>query len=462
MKLRTATRLLFWLILTSNTFAQAVDIPPVRERIENRTFPSVFQAWDHVEEQDHLSEDQRYALHDLFFSPFFSLWWKPSLTVAQTPGYGLSTSLSGNPDRGFQSRSRLLSLNPNMIFLRSVQFHSHGASFAFPPNSDFWLRDNQGQIVRNVFGDYLIDFLKPEVQDLHVKRMVAVEKSGLYDGIMLDGFNNNGTGFVGRDFFSVTDEDIIQATLNILRAVRSQVHDDFLILINANESKATRYTEYVNGSFMETGSGHPGYTHEDLHRIEDTLIWSEENLRSPQINCLEGWSMPEPPDSPNNLRYMRLFTTMSLTLSDGYVLYTSSPIAPYHAHLWHSFWDADLGQDIGTKAQFYQNIEGLFIREFTNGWAVYNRSGKEQAITLPRASIGVSSNKSDITHLLPDLDGEIYLRKGKPFDLNRDGVINILDLILVAQAFGTAKGDINGDGTTNILDLTLIAQQFSQ
>ena len=189
-------------------------------------------------------------------------------------------------------------------------------------------------------------------------------------------------------------------------------------------------------------------------------------MREPQINCLEGWGIPtEPPDSENNRRWMRLFTTMSLTLSDGYVLYNIGwqPGQPLnHFHYWHPFWDADLGQPVGPTVQRYNEIEGLYIREFTNGWTVYNRSGEEQAITLPRPSIGVSSNRQDITHRLPDLDGEIYLRKGKPYDLNRDGAVNILDLILVSQHFGTTKGDVNGDSTTNIFDLTAISQQFSQ
>ena len=48
-------------------------------------------------------------------------------------------------------------------------------------------------------------------------------------------------------------------------------------------------------------------------------------------------------------------------------------------------------------------------------------------------------------------------------DVNRDGVVNILDLIRVAQQLGgtvTAGSsvDINGDGVVNIFDLTLVAQ----
>ena len=45
-------------------------------------------------------------------------------------------------------------------------------------------------------------------------------------------------------------------------------------------------------------------------------------------------------------------------------------------------------------------------------------------------------------------------------DLNRDGVLNILDLVLVASQFGTtgpSAADLNGDNTVNIQDLVLVA-----
>ena len=453
--------------------------PPVRERMENRNFPSIF-AWGGSHStlgSDHLTPDQRAALHDLDFGVWFSFNWDQTPTE---PFDGIATSLAGNLSHSRETHRQRLAQNPNMLVLFGVGFHSHYSDEAYPPGSDYFLRDENGEIIRRDTGSPNINFLHPEVQDLLVKRIIAIERCGLYDGVMIDQFVDHGAW--GSDIYGVAEEDIIQAFSNIFRTVREQTRDDFLILINTNRSKATRYTEYVNGTFMETGSdneyllGIPGgYTHDGLKEIESTLSWSDENLRSPQINCLEGWGIPaEPPDSSENRRWMRVITTLSLTHSDGYVMYDTGrgavavcPECPYvwgaaHQHIWYDFWAADLGQPVGEKAQPHQNIQGLFIREFTNGWAVYNRSGKEQAITLPRVSTGVSSDKQDITHLLPDLDGEIYLRKGKPFDLNRDGTVNILDLILVSQHFGTTAGDINGDSTTNILDLTLVAQQFNQ
>ncbi len=48
------------------------------------------------------------------------------------------------------------------------------------------------------------------------------------------------------------------------------------------------------------------------------------------------------------------------------------------------------------------------------------------------------------------------------YDINQDGSVNILDLILVAKAFVAydEKADVNADGVVNILDLTLIASAF--
>ena len=49
-----------------------------------------------------------------------------------------------------------------------------------------------------------------------------------------------------------------------------------------------------------------------------------------------------------------------------------------------------------------------------------------------------------------------------PYDVNEDGVVNILDLTFVAARLGQndPKADINGDDTVNILDLVLVAQNF--
>lgn len=54
----------------------------------------------------------------------------------------------------------------------------------------------------------------------------------------------------------------------------------------------------------------------------------------------------------------------------------------------------------------------------------------------------------------------------RPWDVNDDNRVNILDLTYVASYFGDANApsnaDVNGDGNINILDLTLIARHFGE
>ena len=54
----------------------------------------------------------------------------------------------------------------------------------------------------------------------------------------------------------------------------------------------------------------------------------------------------------------------------------------------------------------------------------------------------------------------------RPWDVNKDGSVNILDLTFVASHFGKEDAppaaDVNGDGRVNILDLTLVASHFGE
>ncbi|MYB02370.1 hypothetical protein F4X90_22245 [Candidatus Poribacteria bacterium] len=45
-------------------------------------------------------------------------------------------------------------------------------------------------------------------------------------------------------------------------------------------------------------------------------------------------------------------------------------------------------------------------------------------------------------------------------DVNGDGVVNIQDLVIVANALGKAEPDLNGDGVVNIQDLVIVANNF--
>lgn len=56
-------------------------------------------------------------------------------------------------------------------------------------------------------------------------------------------------------------------------------------------------------------------------------------------------------------------------------------------------------------------------------------------------------------------DGTVYARS----DVNEDGVINILELVIIA-AFDVSneRTDVNGDGIVNIMDLVIVASDFGK
>ena len=73
------------------------------------------------------------------------------------------------------------------------------------------------------------------------------------------------------------------------------------------------------------------------------------------------------------------------------------------------------------------------------------------------------------TNLTIGYTQETNLDHLKASDVNADGMINILDLTLVAAHLGTTptadqtpNPDVNGDGTVNILDLTLVASHLGK
>ena len=452
---------------------------PIRPRIENRTYPSIFQITcpDIINRPELSGADQ--IAYDLFSCNvnFGQEWF-------QTPdGVVLRLGEASREIKGIRNR------RPNILLLSDIGFHGAGVD-EYPEDSPYYFRDKSGnRIIETRWGTVaLLDFRHPDVQKRFIQQAREIAKCGLFDGISIDKWASTGHGNMPRD-------EHVAAKDRMIQGIRDAVDDDFLILVTTgNEITPTRHhAEYINGFFMETAAEdyEVGYTHAELAHIENTLSWAEENLREPQINCLAGRGVRnELLDSPRNLQWMRLWTTMSLTHSDGYVVFVmgGGPGHPPHpfefwpghadlhaqgirhghqnTHYHYDFWDADLGRPVGgdeTKAQLYENREGLFIREFTNGWAVYNWSGTAQEIELPQEVSGWSSGvENQRRHTLADLDGEIYLKAETPptADVNGDGTVNVLDLVIVANAFGEAEPDLNGDGVVNIQDLVIVANAF--
>ena len=400
----------------------------VTARVENRTFPSIVALYPKGSIEEMTQYDFHYGTH-------FGLWWGRTETE---PTHGLAIRLSGDVAQAKAYRQQMLQQNPNMLFFVGVPFLTYtpsNAATAFPADSDFWLRDRQGNIIQNANDEWMLNILNPALQDVQIERIVGFAKCGIFDGALLEGFTNHGIGAVGSQFYPVvtdvplTEEAIIEAYIRILSAVRARVPEDFLIVVNATRSRPTHYAAYINGNVMEPGWD---YSYKGLAKIESTLLWSEAHFRAPQLNWAQGFLITsEPPESPGNRQRMRLFTTMGLTHSDGYIN------VHYHSqkwrrwgdiaeNYWYDFYNTDLGKPIGETAQRCDDCDGLFVREFTNGWAVYNRSGKVQTIHLPVKATGVASGITNTQHIVPDLDGEMYLKQAP--SVNSVGIVTVLEV----------------------------------
>ena len=415
------------------------DMPPLplAPRIENRNFPSLFTAW---------SDKARWPSFDLIFCcPRFD-----SRLVETDDGFQFRT---GHPswDEPVRIRDAYLDQNSTMVFLHGISviwYHLED----LPEDSPWWLRDENGEIQLQ-WGRGLMNLNHPGWQQGVIEMAAAIDKCGLYDGLFIDGWSEWHNERRGQ----------LPGQVAILKGIRERVRDNFLIMVNTNDWQAPASASYINGLFMETGFPENSSTPEGIERglikVENTLKWAEETLLEPRIIGLEGSNYRhEPPDNPKNMRWMRATTTLALTFSDGYVAF------PLRGGPWYDFWNADLGRPVGETLQLYDNRNGLYIREFTKGWAVYNHSGAAQVVRLPEEVQGVASGLVNTEHALPNLDGEMYLKVTvpNPADVNKDGVANILDLTIVARAFGTDKpeGDTNGDGVVNVFDLVFVANRF--
>ena len=440
-----------------------VEFPiiPVEERISNRTFPSVFQVVSPIWFEgkpllDRYTEPESVPFPDLLLAGLIHYGDLPFERSTLGADLILKENVSQELHASYHGR------NPNFVSLYWWEFIVWKPGGAlFPDESKYWMTDREGNRV-NLDNQSYLNIVDPEVQEILIKQGVGIASCGLFDGFMIDNFAGGPGRIVSiddRDSLKASSEEIEAAVIHIFSEIRARVPDDFIIIVNAGASKMESLSELINGSFIEFVR-EPGryYNYEDLSILENALLWNEANLRHPPVNGLEGFGIgTEHPNSPINQKWMRVFTTLSLTHSDSYVVYNRGE--EDHEHYWYNFWDAPLGRPVGAKAQFYDNRDGVFIREFTNGWAVYNRSGQAQKITLPMKTTGVESEVTGVEHTIPDLDGEMYL-KVNVADLNGDGIVNILDLVIVANAFGEATPDLNGDGIVNILDLVIVANAF--
>lgn len=365
----------------------AAELPAknsISERIAGRNYPSVFQAWNPAENLKNEDRWTTLARHDLaFHAPdFFGLKWSGEFQ-------GLATTFTTvSQESAMRTRKILRDKNPNLVLLAELRYRDAHRSY-LPENHAWWKRKNGQRVVGWEEGGYfLLDYSNPVYRSQIAQQAKAVMDSGLFDGLMLDWWEDD------------------QDRLALVTAIRKEIGDEALILVNANDRKTPKTAPLVNGYFMEC---YRSKTVEDWKQIAETLEWAESNLKEPRINCLETWFHK----SRNDLQLMRATTTLSLALSDGYCLFSDpNPLpTPDHLHDWYAFWDKSLGRP---KAKGVRREDGSIQREFDEGLVVYNPPGNKPVtinFTTPRTA--ASSKITALTFTVSSGDGDLFWIQGQ-------------------------------------------------
>jgi|GEM_PF-4784401 len=111
----------------------------ILQRVKNRDFPSVFQAWNPCDSIKNEDADKAIARHDLIFClpDHLGLKWNNDHP-------GLADSLDADSvQAALQRRSKLLQMNPNLIFLAEIRYYDAPNSY-LPSNHEWFKRDPNG------------------------------------------------------------------------------------------------------------------------------------------------------------------------------------------------------------------------------------------------------------------------------------------------------------------------------
>ena len=234
MKFKCRWQLIFCVLLvaiTLNTvYAQQARLDTIRERIETRSYPSIFAAWGGVYNPPlidrHRFEDlnplQEMAIYDVHWGSYFIRW------LSSEDDEHVPIISTGHISSSRNWQRWMMHYNPNMLFLYPMDFIGIGDPEYMPADSPFWLRDSDGNRVTDGI-TYFFDLTNKGFHQLLAKEITLAAESGLYDGVFFDAGRCCGIayGYVDNDLLS-------QARLAILQAIRAEVHEDFLIVMNTN------------------------------------------------------------------------------------------------------------------------------------------------------------------------------------------------------------------------------------
>ena len=373
----------------------------VAERINGRDFPSVFQAWhgaDNLNEAPfsgatalpdapqagHGLNAANVARHDLAFFGPGAMGLTPVNSCA-----GLAIGFT--PDsvsRALAKRREMLAANPRLVILAEIRWHD-GQKGYLPDDSPWWQAGDAHQDVPGEF--HLLKVSDPDFRRHVALQCKAAILTGVFDGCMFDWWA----------------EAQYPDLPKLAKGVREAIGDEALILVNANNRQERGAARYINGFFMEGfDSRFWPLDAKGWKTAEDNLVWEKQSLHPPVISALEGWAASGRGDL-SDVQFMRALTALSLTRSDGFVLFGDKNTDGLndHRHDWYPFWNKGLGRPSGDAQD---RPDGAVSRDYGGGTVVYNpASNKTVTVRFTEARFSRSTHLTSREHVIIAGDGDI-------------------------------------------------------
>ena len=370
-------------------------------RIAGRDFPSVFQAWQPL---DNLRDANggttpassrepaliTAARHDLYWSGWQQLGLK--LADGQTSPLLSPTFSAESIQVARKNRAAMLAANPHMLILAEVHYKTAPPAY-LPPDSPLWNRNtNVGNRNLKRWGNQRMDVANPELQNRVAALCAALVRTGVYDGCLLD---------LWRD-----DDATARDSVSLIRRLRSAVGENAILIGNVNGRQPTLTASYLNGMYME---GFGAHYFPDWRMAAANLSWGESHLHAPAITALEGWWQTS---GRGDLALMRQVTTLSLTFSNGYVLFADPNGPPDHKHDWYPFWDKSLGKPTGPLANLDRpDLHGAYTRQYEKGDVVFNPPSNHAVIvTFQTPMRSSTSGQTGRAFTVAEGDGDLFLK----------------------------------------------------
>jgi alpha-tubulin suppressor-like RCC1 family protein len=350
---------------------------------------------------------------------------------------GLATGLSPKEIQKRRSlRAQLKAARPEAKILAGISFAQAEIGLYLPNSQSWWLRDSTGAVLSSLPGSScgLLDFSLHDFVARLAQRVKSLMDTGCVDGVYLKGWDAESVWPAG----SIPHRGIAgysqgTARLELLGALRQAVGAGWIVaevgagedgvglaeldgihLVASNEAPLNWPPADGWSPNPYSGSGFNSWS-----RIEESLLafGREGILRKPGSVFLEAWSRYGRLDS-RNLQAMVTGLAMSLTLTDGAYLFCEpdwwkekgEPVNQGQ-HAWHPEWDKILGKAIQPR-QTSLNSQGVYMREFEKGWAVYHPLNPAVVeLDFGQPVIRTTTGEQKIKHVLFPESGDVFLKK---------------------------------------------------